>query len=95
MSVSSPLVSSWSLLLLIGFCLKKCVCPALTASSLDDENEIPLKVIASFSVVHFVLPSIPLIVLYCLVRSVFWSMVSSKSLHFPFMYIDAFLDVFI
>ena len=52
------------------------------ASCLDDENEIPLKVIASFSASHFSLPSIPLIVLHSLVRSVFWSMVSTKSLHF-------------
>ena len=50
------------------------------ASSLDDENEIPLKVIASFS--RFALPSIPLIVLHSLVTSVFWSMASTKSLHF-------------
>ena len=54
----------------------------LVASCLDDENEIPLKVIASFSALRFVLPSIPLIVLHSLVRSVFWSMVSTKSLHF-------------
>ena len=50
----------------------------LAASCLDDENEIPLMVIASFSVVRFVLPSIPLIVLHSLVRSVFWSMFSTK-----------------
>ena len=54
----------------------------LVASCLDDENEIPLKVIASFSASHFALLSIPLIVLHSLVRSVFWSMVSTKSLHF-------------
>ena len=52
----------------------------LVASCLDDENEIPLKVIASFSVSRFALPSIPLIVLHSLVRSVFWSMVSTKFL---------------
>ena len=52
------------------------------ASCLDDENEIPLKVVASFSASPFALPSIPLIVLHSLVRSVFWSMVSTKSLHF-------------
>ena len=45
----------------------------LVASCLDDENEIPLKVIASFSASHFALPSIPLIVLHSLVASVFWS----------------------
>ena len=49
----------------------------LAASCLDDENEIPLKVIASFSDVRFALPSIPLIVLHS-----FWSMFSTKSLHF-------------
>ena len=52
----------------------------LVASCL--ENEIPLKVIASFSASGFALPSIPLIVLHSLVTSVFWSMVSTKSLHF-------------
>ena len=54
----------------------------LGASCLDDENEIPLKVIASFSASRFALPSIPLIFLHSLVRSVFWSMVSTKSLNF-------------
>ena len=54
----------------------------LVASCLDDENEIPLKVIASFSAMRFALPSIPLIVLHSLVRPVFWSMISTKSLHF-------------
>ena len=54
----------------------------LVASCLDDENEIPLKVISSFTASRFALPSIPLIVLHSLVRSVFWSMVSTKSLHF-------------
>ena len=53
----------------------------LMASSLDDENEIPLKVIASFSASRFALPSIPLIVLHSFVTSVFWSKVSTKSLH--------------
>ena len=52
------------------------------ASCLDDENEIPLKVIVSFSALRFALPSIPLIVLHSLVMSVFWSMVSTKCLHF-------------
>ena len=51
----------------------------LVASCMDDENEIPLKVIASFSALRFALPSIPLIVLHNLVRSVFCSMVSTKS----------------
>ena len=54
----------------------------LAASCLDDENEIPLKVIASFSVMRFALSSIPLIVLHSLVASVFWSMVSTNSLNF-------------
>ena len=49
-------------------------------SCLDDDNGIPLKVIASFSASRFALPSIPLIFLHSLVRSVFWSMVSTKSL---------------
>ena len=52
------------------------------ASCLDDENEIPLKVISSFSASRFALPSIPLMVIHSLVRSVFWSMVSTKFLHF-------------
>ena len=42
----------------------------LAASCLDDENEIPLKVIPSFFAVRFALPSIPLLVLHSLVRSV-------------------------
>ena len=68
----------------------------LVASSLDEENEIPLKVIASFSALRFALPSIPLIVLHSLVRSVFWSMVSTKSLNFfPFVHTYTVLDVFI
>ena len=54
----------------------------LAASCVDDENEIPLKEIASFSAVRFALPSIPLIVLHSLVISVLWSMFSTKSLHF-------------
>ena len=54
----------------------------LVASCLDDENEIPLKVIASFSASCFALPSIPLIVLHSLVTSVFWSIVSTKYLRF-------------
>ena len=54
----------------------------LVARCLDDENEIPLKVIALFSASRFALPSIPLIVLHSLVTSVFWSMISTKYLHF-------------
>ena len=48
------------------------------ASCLDDENEIPLKVIALFSASRFALPSIPLIFHHSLVTSVFWP---TKSLH--------------
>ena len=82
------MVSSWFALLLFGFRLKKCVGPALmycwlnlVDSCLDDENELPLNVIASFSASRFALPSIPLIVIHSLVRSVLWSMVL-KSLFF-------------
>ena len=67
----------------------------LVASCLDDENEIPLKVVASFSASRFALPSIPLIVLHSLVTSVFWSMVSTKSPFLPFVHTDAVLDGFI
>ena len=62
---------------------------------LDDENELPLKVIASFSASRFALPSIPLMVLHSLVTYVFWSKVSTKSQFFPFVCIDAVLDVII
>ena len=51
----------------------------LVASCLDDENEIPLRVIASFSASRFAPPSIPLIVRHSLVTSVFCSKVSTKS----------------
>ena len=54
----------------------------LAASRLDDENEIPLKVIDSFSAVRFALPSISLRVLHSLVRSIIWSMFSTQSLIF-------------
>ena len=54
----------------------------LVANCLDDENEIPLRVIASFSALRFSLPSIPFIVFNRLVTSVFWSKVSTKSLHY-------------
>ena len=68
----------------------------LVASCLDDENEVPVKVIASFSASRFALPSIPLIVLHSLVISVFWSTVSTKSLHvYLFLCADAVLDVII
>ena len=82
MYVPSPIVSSWSPLLLLGFHLKKCV-PSfevlnMVASCLDDENEIPMKRIASFSAMRFALLSIPFIVRHSLVRSVFWSIVSTN-----------------
>ena len=68
----------------------------LVASCLTDKNELQLKVIASLSASHFPLPSIALIVLHSLVTSVFWSMVSRKTLHFfPFVHAYAVLDVFI
>ena len=54
----------------------------LAAICLDDENELPLKIIASFSASNFALLSIPLMVLHNLVTSVFCSKVSIKSLHF-------------
>ena len=84
MFVPSPMVSSWFPSSLLESLLKKYVCPALNcwlnlvASCLYNENEIPLKVIASFSPSRFALPSIHLIVLHSLIRSVFWSMVSTK-----------------
>ena len=56
----------------------------LAASCLDDENELSLKVIASFSVSRFALPAIHIMVLHSLVTSVFWSKVSTKSLHVAF-----------
>ena len=88
MFAPSPIVSSWFPSSLLWSLLKKYVCSALNcwlnlvASCLEDKNKIPLKVLASFSASHFALPSIPLIVLHSLVRSVFWSMISTKSLHF-------------
>ena len=54
----------------------------LAASCLDDENELPLKVIASFSASRFALPSIPLMDFHSLETYVFWSKGSTKSLHF-------------
>ena len=75
-------------LVLIGSHLKKCVFDELNcwlnlaASCLDDENELPLKVIVTFSASRFALPSIPLMGLHSLMTSVFWSNVSTKHLHF-------------
>ena len=54
----------------------------LAASCLDDQNKLPLKVIASFSAARFSLPSMPLMVFQSLRTSVFWSKVSTKYLHF-------------
>ena len=54
----------------------------LAASCLDDDNEMALNVIALFSAVRFALSSIHLIVLHSLVTYVFYSMFSTKSLHF-------------
>ena len=82
MTVPSPLVTnrvSLEEVCLPSFEVLNCWLK-LAASCLDNENEIPVKIIASFSTVRFALPSIPLIVLHILVRSVFWSMVSTKSL---------------
>ena len=68
----------------------------MVASSLDDENEIPLKVIASFSASRFALPSIHLIVLHIFVTSVFWSKVSNKiSPCLPYVCVDVVLNVII
>ena len=89
MFAPSPMVSSWFPSSLPWLSLEEVCLPSfevlncwlnLVASCLDNENEIPLKVIASF--LRFALPSIPLIVLHSLVTSVFWSMASTKSLHF-------------
>ena len=65
------------------------------ASCMDDEYEIPLKVISSFSASRFALPSIHLIVLYSLVATVFWFKVSTKSSFLPFVSVYAVLDVII
>ena len=64
----------------------------LAAICLDDENELPLKVIASFSAPRFALPSIPLMVLHNLMTYVFWFKVSP---FLPFVCVDAVLDVII
>ena len=90
MNVPSPLVLSWSPLLLIG-CLPSFEMLNLAASCLDNKNKIPLKVITSFSAVHFAMPSSS----PQLGKIYFGSMVT-KSLNFlPFMYADVFLGVFI
>ena len=57
----------------------------LVESYLDEDNKLPLKVIASFPASYFALPSIHLMVLHSLVTSVFWSKVLTKSLHYFFL----------
>ena len=100
MFVSSPMVSlvttrvSLGEVFLRSFEVLNCWLN-LVASCLDDENEIPLKIIASFSASRFALPSITLIVLHSLVRSVFWSMVSTNFPFFPFVHTDTVLYVVI
>ena len=85
MSVPSPRMSSFDYLVTNRVSLEEVCLPSfdvlncwlnLAASCLDDENELPLKVIASFSASRFALPSNPLMVLHTLVTSVFWSKVS-------------------
>ena len=65
----------------------------LVASCLDDENEIPLKVIASFSASRFALPSIPLIVLHRLV--IFVQGLNKISPFLPCVCVDAVLAVIV
>ena len=67
----------------------------LVASCLDDENEIPLKVIASFSASRFALPSIPLIVLHSLVTCLLVQGLNKIPPLLPFVCVDAVLDVII
>ena len=101
MSVPSPLVSlvtkrvSPEELCLPSFEVLNCWLN-LVASCLDDENEIPLNVIASFSVVRFALlsnffDSSPQLCKICLLGHGLHKI----SQFFPFMYMGAFLDVFI
>ena len=62
----------------------------LAASCLDDENKIPLKVIASFSAVNSFDSSAQLGKICLLVH-----VIHKNSSFLPFMLTDAFLDVFI
>ena len=62
----------------------------LTEIYLDDENELPLKVMASFSASRFALPSIPLMVLQSLVQGL-----NKMSPFLSFVCVDAVLDVII
>ena len=58
---------------------------------MDDENELPLKVIDSFSASRFALPSIYLMVLHSLVVQG----LNKISPFLPFVCVDAVLDVII
>ena len=102
MFAPSPMVSSWFPSSLPWSLLKKYVCPVLNcwlnlvASCLDDENEIPLKVKASFSASRFALPSIPFnsspqLGHVCLLVHGF----NKVSPFLPFVCTDAVLDGFI
>ena len=104
MSVPSPRISSFVSLVTNRVSSEEVCLPIfdvlnsllnLATSCLDDENELPLKVITSFSASHFALPSIPLMVLHSLVTSVFCSKVSTKSPCLAFVCVDAVLDVII
>ena len=53
----------------------------LVATCLDNKNELPFKVIASFSASRCALPSSPLMVLLSIMTSICWSKVSTTSLH--------------
>ena len=97
-TMSAVKISAWSPLSLIGFPFKEESMPSfevlncllkLAACCLDDETEIPLKVIASFYAVPFALPSFDscqrLGKMYLLVH------VFNKFFQFfPFMLTDAF-----
>ena len=93
MSVPSPSISSLYPLLLIGSRLKKCSSQLwrvelLVANCLDDENEIPLKIIYSFSAINFFNGSPQLGDICLLVQGL-----NYISLFLPFVCIDAVLDV--
>ena len=64
---------------------------------LDDENELLLKVIASFSASRFALPSIPLMMLHGLVTDIYLLVqgLNKISQFLPFVWVDAVLDVII
>ena len=91
----SPWVSIFSLLLLIKSLFRKCIYPVfvvlncwlnLQASCLGYGKKVPLTVSDSFSAWCFALPLIPWTVLHRLFKSIYWYMVSAKSLDiFPFV----------